>query len=104
MYLAHLRVLQGIEVIEAHDAVLVIACGGRIGYPEALGHRNKEAGAAMTLDSIFRIASMTKPVVSVAAMALAEEGWLDAGRRPHPSLLRPASGVLQRMKAVPRGS
>ena len=31
----------------------------------------------MTLDAIFRIASMTKPVISVAAMMLAEEGRLD---------------------------
>jgi CubicO group peptidase (beta-lactamase class C family) len=60
-------------------AVLAIVRGGRIGYAEALGHRDKEARAAMTLDSIFRIASMTKPIVSVAAMALAEEGRLDAG-------------------------
>jgi CubicO group peptidase (beta-lactamase class C family) len=60
-------------------AVLAIARSGRIGYAEALGHRDQEAGAAMTFDAIFRIASMTKPIVSVAAMALAEEGRLDAG-------------------------
>jgi CubicO group peptidase (beta-lactamase class C family) len=60
-------------------AVLAIACAGRIGYAEALGHRDKEAGAAMGFDAIFRIASMTKPIVSVAAMALAEEGRLDIG-------------------------
>ena len=60
-------------------AVLAIARGGRIGYAEAVGFRDKEAGAAMGFDSIFRIASMTKPIVSVAAMALAEEGKLDVG-------------------------
>jgi len=60
-------------------AVLAIARAGRIGYAEALGHRDEEAGAAMGFDSIFRIASMTKPIVSVAAMALAEEGRLDIG-------------------------
>jgi CubicO group peptidase (beta-lactamase class C family) len=60
-------------------AVLAIARSGRIGYAEALGHRDKEAGAAMDFDAIFRIASMTKPIVSVAAMALAEEGRLDVG-------------------------
>jgi len=60
-------------------AVLAIARGGRVGYAEARGYRDKEAGAAMGVDAIFRIASMTKPIVSVAAMALAEEGRLDIG-------------------------
>ena len=58
-------------------AVLAIARGGRIGYAEAIGYRDRDAGAAMQLDSIFRIASMTKPMVSVAAMQLGEEGRLD---------------------------
>jgi CubicO group peptidase (beta-lactamase class C family) len=60
-------------------AVLAIARAGRIGYAEAIGYRDKEAGAKMQPDAIFRIASMTKPIVSVAAMALAEEGRLDVG-------------------------
>ncbi len=60
-------------------AVLAIARAGRIGYAEALGYRDAETGAAMGFDAIFRIASMTKPIVSVAAMALAEEGRLDIG-------------------------
>ncbi len=60
-------------------AVLMIARAGRVGYAEAVGYRDKEAGAAMPLDGIFRIASMTKPMVSVAAMMLSEEGGLDIG-------------------------
>ena len=58
-------------------AVLAIARGGRLGYAEAIGFRDREAAAPMTLDAIFRVASMTKPVVSVTAMSLAEEGRLD---------------------------
>ena len=58
-------------------AVLVIARGGRVGYAEAFGWRDREARAPMTLDAIFRIASMTKPLTSVAAMMLAEEGRLE---------------------------
>ncbi len=58
-------------------AVLVIARFGRVGYAEAFGWRDREAGAPMNADSIFRIASMTKPVTSVAAMMLAEEGRLE---------------------------
>ena len=60
-------------------AVLAIARGGRIGYAEAVGYRDRESGAAMGRDSIFRIASMTKPLTSVSAMILAEEGKLDIG-------------------------
>ena len=60
-------------------AVLAIARSGRIGYAEAIGYRDREAGAALQLDSIFRIASMTKPMTSVAAMMLGEEGRLDIG-------------------------
>jgi CubicO group peptidase (beta-lactamase class C family) len=58
-------------------AVLAIARGGRVGYAEAFGWRDREAGAAMTADAIFRVASMTKPITSVAAMMLAEEGRLE---------------------------
>src|SRR6516164_7017428 len=57
-------------------AVLLIARGGRIGYAEAFGWRDREKESPMGLDAIFRIASMTKPVTSVAAMILAEEGKL----------------------------
>jgi CubicO group peptidase (beta-lactamase class C family) len=61
--------------------VLTIARGGRVGYAEAIGYRDREANAEMRLDSIFRIASMTKPMVSVAALQLTEEGRLDIGAR-----------------------
>ncbi|HEU0218037.1 MAG TPA: serine hydrolase domain-containing protein, partial [Stellaceae bacterium] len=57
-------------------AVMLIARGGRVGFAEAVGYRDREAGSAMTTDAIFRIASMTKPIVSVAALMLAEEGEL----------------------------
>jgi CubicO group peptidase (beta-lactamase class C family) len=42
----------------------------------ALGYRDVEAGEPMTRDTLFRIASMTKPVTSVAAMMLMEDGKL----------------------------
>jgi CubicO group peptidase (beta-lactamase class C family) len=57
-------------------AVVVIARRGRVAYAEAVGFRDKTAGAPMSLDAIFRIASMTKPMASVAAMMLYEEGRL----------------------------
>jgi CubicO group peptidase (beta-lactamase class C family) len=58
-------------------AVVAISRAGRVGYAAAFGFRDREAGAEMTADSIFRIASMTKPIVSVAAMMLSEEGRLE---------------------------
>ena len=57
-------------------AVMLIARGGRIGFAEAFGWRDREDEAPMTADAIFRVASMTKPVTSVAAMILSEEGSL----------------------------
>ena len=57
-------------------AVLLVTRHGKIVCLEALGYRDREAGAAMAPDTIFRIASMTKPLTSVAAMMLAEEGKL----------------------------
>jgi CubicO group peptidase (beta-lactamase class C family) len=45
-------------------------------YQGAFGVRNLSDGTAMTLDTVFRIASMTKAITSVAAMQLVEEGKL----------------------------
>jgi CubicO group peptidase (beta-lactamase class C family) len=57
-------------------AVVVVARKGRVALIQAVGFRDKAAGAPMTPDSIFRIASMTKPIVTVAALSLYEEGRL----------------------------
>src|SRR5688500_4131913 len=54
-------------------AVVLVARRGRVAYFEAVGFRDKATGAAMTPDAIFRIASMTKPLTTVAAMSLWEE-------------------------------
>jgi CubicO group peptidase (beta-lactamase class C family) len=55
-------------------AVLAIARHGRLGYYEAFGHLDPAALTPMSRDAIFSIASMTKPVVAVGALMLAEEG------------------------------
>ncbi|HUN53421.1 MAG TPA: serine hydrolase domain-containing protein [Candidatus Sulfotelmatobacter sp.] len=57
-------------------AIVAIARRGKVGYCETFGFRDRAKGAPMTVDSIFRIASMTKPFTSIAAMMLAEEGKL----------------------------
>jgi CubicO group peptidase (beta-lactamase class C family) len=58
-------------------AVVLIARAGRVAYAEAFGWRDREEKAPMTADAIFRVASMTKPMTSVAAMMLSEEGSLE---------------------------
>jgi len=55
-------------------AVVMVLRKGKIAYFEAFGYRDKEKKIPMTRDSIFRIASMTKPFTSLAIMMLAEEG------------------------------
>ena len=52
----------------------LIARRGRIVHAEQVGWRDKEARAPMSADTIFRLYSMTKPVVCVALMTLLEEG------------------------------
>ncbi|HKC89076.1 MAG TPA: serine hydrolase domain-containing protein, partial [Blastocatellia bacterium] len=54
--------------------VTLVARRGRVVHFEAVGNRDVEAKAPMTTDTIFRIASMTKPIASVALMTLYEEG------------------------------
>jgi CubicO group peptidase (beta-lactamase class C family) len=57
-------------------AVLAIARRGKLVYFESFGYRDKAAGAPMTTDAIFSIASMTKPMVAVGALQLYEQGKL----------------------------
>ena len=47
---------------------------GRIVHTAQFGYQDKEAGTPMAADTIFRIYSMTKPIVSTALMLLHEEG------------------------------
>jgi CubicO group peptidase (beta-lactamase class C family) len=68
---------QAIDNKEIAGAVLLVARHGKVAYLEAIGKQDVEAGVAMSPDSIFRIASMTKSITSVAAMILADEGRLD---------------------------
>ena len=57
-------------------AVALVARRGRVALFEHLGRQDPGAGTPMTRDSIFRIYSMTKPIVSVATMMLMEQGRL----------------------------
>jgi CubicO group peptidase (beta-lactamase class C family) len=55
---------------------MMVARRGRIGWFDALGRQNPGTDAPMAHDSIFRIFSMTKPIVSIGIMTLVENGEL----------------------------
>ena len=55
-------------------AVAMVLRKGKIAYFEAFGYQDREKNIPMTRNSIFRLASMTKPFTSLAIMMLAEEG------------------------------
>ena len=57
-------------------AVTLIARRGRVVHQLNLGKLDRESGTPLPRNAIFRIASMTKPITSVAAMMLVEEGRL----------------------------
>lgn len=61
--------------------VALVLQDGKPVYEKAFGWADKEAGRRMTTDTIFRIASQTKALTSVAIMQLIEEGRLTLGRR-----------------------
>lgn len=64
---------------ELAGVVTLASRGGEIVHAETLGWRDLETGAPMRPDTLFRIASMTKPITSVAALMLMEEGRLSLG-------------------------
>ena len=64
---------------EIAGAVGLVMRDGQTVYERAFGWADREAGRRMTTDAIFRIASQTKALTSVAIMMLAEEGRLGLG-------------------------
>jgi CubicO group peptidase (beta-lactamase class C family) len=75
--------------------VMVVMRDGKVVYSKALGLRDPKTREPMTEDTLFRMYSMTKPVVSVAAMMLVEEGRLD--------LTDPVSRYIPELKNVKVG-
>lgn len=55
-------------------AVIAVMQDGQLAHFKAYGQSDREAGKAMTEDAIFRLASITKPVVTAAAMRMIELG------------------------------
>src|ERR1700738_324563 len=65
-----------IEAGRIPGAVIAIARHGKLVALDAYGFRDKAANVAMTTDTIFNIASMTKPMTTVGALLLYEQGKL----------------------------
>ncbi len=59
--------------------VALVARRGQVAYLHAFGQRDRESNAPMAPDTMFRIASQTKAIVSTAVMMLQEEGKLLIG-------------------------
>ena len=69
------RAMEGsVEKGHIAGAIGIVARKGKIGYWQKVGMADREAGKPMRDDTIFRIYSMTKPIVGVALMTLYEEG------------------------------
>ena len=82
---------RAVEAKEVPGVVAVAANDKGVIYEGAFGARDLVQGPAMTLDTIFRLASMTKAVTSVAAMQLVEQGKLQ--------LDQPIGNVLPELSA-----
>ena len=76
--LEHLMAVLKAEVARQRlpGAVVVVARHGKMALFDSVGYLNPATGEAMHRDARFRIYSMTKPIVSVMAMMLVQEGRL----------------------------
>lgn len=84
-----------VDAGEIPGAVLLVLKNGKIAVQEAIGFRDRLNAAHMAMDTIFPIASMTKPIVAVAVMRLVEQGKL--------SLSDPLSNYIPEFKTTKVG-
>ncbi len=82
-----------VEARKIPGAVVLIERNGTLACWKAFGYRDREANVSMEPNDLFRIASMTKPITSVAVMMLAERGRL--------YLPEPVAGILPQFAATP---
>ena len=71
------RYAKGVDEGEIPGAVLVVMRDGNLVHEEVVGFADRPAGVSLTGESVFWLASMTKPITSVAAMMLVEQGLID---------------------------
>src|SRR5262245_37588031 len=70
----HNLIERRIEARDISGAVTLVARRGKVAHFEAQGLMDIETNKPITKDAIFRIASMTKPVIGVAVLMMIEEG------------------------------
>ena len=73
------RMQQFVDKGTAAGIVTLVARHGQVAALDAVGYTDLETKQPMKVDNIFQIHSMTKPIVAIAAMMLAEEGKLQVG-------------------------
>src|SRR4051812_36768350 len=56
--------------------VILVSADGRLAYRRAAGYLDREAGRPMQEDALFRLASVTKPLVAATALAMVEKGLI----------------------------
>jgi len=95
----HALVQRHIDSGDITGAVMLVARKGQVAFVEAQGTMDVDTRKPMTRDAVFRMASMTKPVIGVAVMMMLEEGKLQ--------LADPVSKYIPEFKgmnvAVPQG-
>jgi CubicO group peptidase (beta-lactamase class C family) len=99
------------EAVDRGDVpgvVALVISGDRVVYHEAFGKQDVGRGVAMERGSIFRIASMTKPVTSVATLMLVDEGKLGLDHRVdeylpdfHPQVIAEVDAAAGRYRLRP---
>lgn len=70
-------VQQALDERRLVGAVVLVAHNGELIHQQAAGWADREKARPMTPDAIFRLASVSKPIVSVAALVLVAQGRLD---------------------------
>ena len=101
------RYASGVDKGEIPGAVIVVMRDGDLVYEEAIGFSDRPAGTAMTADTVFWLASMAKPVTSVATMMLIEEGLINLAApvsRYLPAFASATVGVARENSTIERRS
>jgi len=72
----HAHLARAVSERRIPGAVALVARDGRVAYVDTVGAADVEKSTPMAPDTIFRIANMTKPITSAAAMILVDDGVL----------------------------
>src|SRR5580658_4596123 len=75
----HLMVQHHMDLCDITGAVMLVARHGQVAYVDVEGTMDADTKKPMARDSIFRMASMTKPVIGTSIMMMLEEGKIQLG-------------------------